>query len=157
MTSLYRFPRSRWLYRPSYVTDGNFELNHLKMRRPDDDVALRDGAGHMVTSGLYSQHLNTAQEPKQRSRCSNHKAVNNANAQRHNLDSTGIGGCGCARHGAFVPHCMVDFQKGERYSSYFPRCGNTTTDCNLVQANKYRLFDLQRFELEQISNCIGRV
>ncbi|KAG1863200.1 hypothetical protein DFJ58DRAFT_656481 [Suillus subalutaceus] len=25
-----------------------------------------------------------------------------------------IGGCACARHGCFVPHAMVDFQKGER-------------------------------------------
>ena len=33
--------------------------------------------------------------------------------QEH-LDCTGKGACGCARHGAFIPHCVVDFQKGER-------------------------------------------
>ncbi|KAG1792281.1 uncharacterized protein HD556DRAFT_1309358 [Suillus plorans] len=32
----------------------------------------------------------------------------------HLLEATGIGGCACARHGCFVPHAMVDFQKGER-------------------------------------------
>ena len=116
VTSLYHFPRFRWLYRPSYVIDGNFDLNHLKMRRTDDDVALRDGAGQMVTSGPYSQHLNTAQEPKQRSKCSNHKAVNNANADRHNLDSTGIGGCACARHGATLHGGF-----SERREVFFPR------------------------------------
>lgn len=47
--------------------------------------------------------------------CANHKAVNRANANRPNLDATGIGACACARHGCFVPHSVVDFQKGERY------------------------------------------
>jgi hypothetical protein len=28
--------------------------------------------------------------------------------------ATGKGACACARHGAFVPACVVDFQKGER-------------------------------------------
>jgi hypothetical protein len=50
----------------------------------------------------------------QRSQCSNHKAVNQANANRHNLYATGIGACACAKHGCFVPHSVVDFQKGER-------------------------------------------
>lgn len=58
---------------------------------------------------FHSLHPNT-----QRSRCSNHKAVNYANAGRCNLESTGLGGCACARHGAIVPHSIVDFQKGER-------------------------------------------
>ena len=56
---------ARLLYRPSFVVDGNFKLEHLIMRRPDDDVALWDGAGNMVTSGPYMKHLRTAQEPKQ--------------------------------------------------------------------------------------------
>ncbi|KAG1813484.1 hypothetical protein DFJ58DRAFT_850669 [Suillus subalutaceus] len=40
--------------------------------------------------------------------------VNQANASRHKLEATGIGGCACAHHGCFVPHSIVDFQKGER-------------------------------------------
>jgi hypothetical protein len=44
--------------------DGNFQLDHLKMRRPEDDVALRDGGGHMTTKGLYMEHLRTAPESK---------------------------------------------------------------------------------------------
>jgi len=50
----------------------------------------------------------------QRSRCNNHKAVNQANANRRNLEATGIGATACARHGCFCPHSVVDFQKGER-------------------------------------------
>ncbi|KIM71729.1 hypothetical protein PILCRDRAFT_29815, partial [Piloderma croceum F 1598] len=78
-------PKHEWLeedkllYRPSYVMDGNFKLEHLKMRRPEDDVALRDSGGHMTTKVL----------------CSNHKPVNDANADQHNLDCTGLGGCAC--------------------------------------------------------------
>ena len=52
-----------------------------------------------------------------RSDCSNHRAVNQANAQRNQLAATGIGGCACARHGCFIPHSMVNFQKGEQYVS----------------------------------------
>ena len=51
----------------------------------------------------------------QRSTCNAHKAVNLANAERHRLAVTGIGACACTCHGCFVPHSVVDFQKGERY------------------------------------------
>src|SRR5882724_5641615 len=51
----------------------------------------------------------------QKSTCHNHKAVNAVNTHRNNLESTGIGACACARHECFVPHSVVDFQKGERY------------------------------------------
>jgi len=44
--------------------DGNFKLDHLKMRRPEDDVALRDGGGHMTTKAPYMEHLRTAPESK---------------------------------------------------------------------------------------------
>ncbi|KAL4065109.1 hypothetical protein J3A83DRAFT_4079501, partial [Scleroderma citrinum] len=48
------------------------------------------------------------------SECSNHKAANQANAIRQQLVSTGIGGCACARHGCFIPHAMMNFQKREQ-------------------------------------------
>jgi hypothetical protein len=41
--------------------------------------------------------------------------MNAANLNRKNRDATGIGACACARHGCFIPHTVVDFQKGERY------------------------------------------
>ncbi|KAG2057846.1 hypothetical protein BDR06DRAFT_877718, partial [Suillus hirtellus] len=46
--------------------------------------------------------------------CSNHCAVNAANVQRSNLRATSVGATACARHGCFVPHSVVDFQKGEQ-------------------------------------------
>ena len=39
--------------------------------------------------------------------------MNAANLDRKNGDATGIGACACARHGCFVPHTVVDFQKGD--------------------------------------------
>ncbi|KAG1834664.1 hypothetical protein DFJ58DRAFT_719332 [Suillus subalutaceus] len=75
-----------WLYSRSLVMDGNFKVEHLHSANPSDE-----------------EHLSLAKEAVQRSE---------SNASRHRLEATGIGGCACARHGCFVPHAMVDFQKG---------------------------------------------
>ncbi|KAG2109815.1 hypothetical protein DEU56DRAFT_874492 [Suillus clintonianus] len=91
-----------WKYTRSFVMDGNFKAEHLHPMKPFDEVWLSDGLGFMAADTL------------EKSSCSNHRAVNQANAARHKLESTGIGGVACARHGCFVPHSMVDFQKGER-------------------------------------------
>ncbi|KAG1885419.1 hypothetical protein F4604DRAFT_1918114 [Suillus subluteus] len=94
-----------WLYSRSLVMDGNFKAEHMFPANPTDEVALTDGQ--------YKLHLAEAQDIVHRSDCNNHRAVNQVNTSRHNLEATGIGGCACARHGCFVPHSMVDFQKGE--------------------------------------------
>ncbi|KAI6006387.1 hypothetical protein EDC04DRAFT_2583076, partial [Pisolithus marmoratus] len=98
-----------------YVIDGNFTAQHMKMNKPESDVALSDGKGYMVSEGPYQSHLQQSLDSKERSTCSNHRAINAANINKSNLRSTGIGATACARHGCFVPHSVVDFQKGERY------------------------------------------
>ncbi|KAI6163445.1 hypothetical protein EDD17DRAFT_1756453 [Pisolithus thermaeus] len=98
-----------------YVIDGNFTAQHMKMNKPELDVALSDGKGYMVSEGPYQNHLQHSLDSKERSTCSNHRAINAANINKSNLRSTGIGATACARHGCFVPHSVVDFQKGERY------------------------------------------
>ncbi|KAG2158259.1 uncharacterized protein EDB93DRAFT_1100472 [Suillus bovinus] len=85
-----------WKYTWSFVMDGNFKAEHLHPIKPFDEVWLADGLGFMVGNDS----------------CNNHRAVNQANAARHKLESMGIGGVACAHHGCFVPHAMVDFQKG---------------------------------------------
>jgi hypothetical protein len=94
--------------------DGNFKAEHLHVSDPSDEVWLSEGLGFMVENGKYKRHLQVAQETAAKSTCNNHRAVTQANASRHKLEATGIGGVACARHGCFVPHAMVDFQKGER-------------------------------------------
>ncbi|KAI6106523.1 hypothetical protein EDD16DRAFT_1695447 [Pisolithus croceorrhizus] len=98
-----------------YVIDGNFTAQHMKMNKPELDVALSDGKGYMVSEGPYQNHLQHSLDSKERSTCSNHRAINAANINKSNLRSTGIGATACARHGCFVPHSVVDFQKGERW------------------------------------------
>ncbi|KAG2108071.1 uncharacterized protein F5147DRAFT_745887 [Suillus discolor] len=95
------------LYTRSLVMNRNFKAEHLHATNPADEVSLMDSRGFM-------EHLAIAKDAVQCSECNNHHMVNLANASRHRLEATGIGGCACARHGCFVPHAMVDFQKGER-------------------------------------------
>ncbi|KAG1889757.1 uncharacterized protein F5891DRAFT_987250 [Suillus fuscotomentosus] len=84
-------------------------------RHPDDPSWLyARSLCFMVSKDRYKAHLAIAKDVVQPSECNNHRAVNQANASRHKLEATGIGGCACARHGCFVPHSVVDFQKGER-------------------------------------------
>ena len=43
--------------------DGNFHANHIKMLRPDLDVALTDGLGFMAEDKVYKEYLSIAKEP----------------------------------------------------------------------------------------------
>ncbi|KAG1740442.1 uncharacterized protein EDB91DRAFT_1082000 [Suillus paluster] len=103
-----------WLITRSLVMDGNFKAEHMHLVNPSDEVSLMDGLTFMVSNERYKSHLSIAQDHVQKSDCNNHQAVNQANASRQRLEATSIGGCACAWHGCFVPHSMVDFQKGER-------------------------------------------
>ena len=47
------------------AVNGNMSAQHLKMRRPDLDIALTDGEGYVVGDFLYRQHLAVAVEIKQ--------------------------------------------------------------------------------------------
>ena len=49
----------------TFVVDGNFSAEHLKMRQPANDVSIADGHGFMVTDGPYKQHLVEANEDRQ--------------------------------------------------------------------------------------------
>jgi hypothetical protein len=108
------------------------KLVHMKMKQPEDDVSLSNGELFMVRWAPYVEHLAHA-PPRQlvsshrhtvnvyeltcakKLKWSNHRAQNNSNIHWKHLDSTGKGACACARRGAFIPHCVVDFRKGEPY------------------------------------------
>ncbi|KAH9912946.1 uncharacterized protein B0H18DRAFT_889089, partial [Fomitopsis serialis] len=104
----------KYLYARGYVMDGNFHAEQMKMRRPENDVPLMPGKMFMVHPGPYEEHLKVAKDVKMHSSCNDHKAVSQANADRHKLAVTGIGATSCLRHGCFVPHSVVNYQKGER-------------------------------------------
>ncbi|KAI0347143.1 hypothetical protein BDW22DRAFT_1322010, partial [Trametopsis cervina] len=103
----------RWKYRIQLVMDGNFAAEHQRMKNPEDDVWLADGDGFFVGRGRFQEHCRTAVERVQRSSCNDHKAVNGP-GRKSTLDATGIGATACARHGAMVPHSVVNFTRGEK-------------------------------------------
>jgi len=101
------------------------------MKKPEDDVWLTEGSGYMVENDAYQVHLQSGVEFKEvsfsphyslkvyllvfkKTTCNNYRADNKPSSSRKDLSSTGIGACACSRHGCFVPHSVVDFQKGER-------------------------------------------
>ncbi|KAG1738323.1 uncharacterized protein EDB91DRAFT_1249240 [Suillus paluster] len=81
-----------WKYTQSFVMDGNFKAEHLHPIKPYDEVWLFDGLGFMVGKEMYQKHLEEAADTVEKSSCNNHRAVNQANAAWHKLESTGIGG-----------------------------------------------------------------
>ncbi|KAG1850241.1 hypothetical protein DFJ58DRAFT_914749 [Suillus subalutaceus] len=84
-----------WKYTRSFVMDRNFKAEHLHPMKPFDEVWLSDGLGFMVGKDRYKTHLAEAANTLEKSSCNNHRAVNQANAARHKLESTGIGGVAC--------------------------------------------------------------
>ncbi|KIK78356.1 hypothetical protein PAXRUDRAFT_164218, partial [Paxillus rubicundulus Ve08.2h10] len=85
-----------------YVVDGNFSVQHMKMKIPEDDISLSDGLAYMVESSAYPDHISRTVEAKDRFTCQNHRAINAANASINQY-----------RGNCLVPHSVVDFQKGE--------------------------------------------
>ncbi|KAG1815381.1 hypothetical protein EV424DRAFT_1473152 [Suillus variegatus] len=124
--------------------DENFKAEHLHPIKPFDEVWLSDGLGFMVGKDRYKMHLAEAADTVEKSSCNNHHAVNQANAARHKLESTGIGGVACARHSCFVPHSMVDFQKGER---------QINMDYALCEASRHNMEGITRAVTFYDINC----
>ena len=53
-----------WVTRWTITVDGNFHADHIKMCRPDLDVALSNGNGYMVEEVQYKEYLSVAKEPR---------------------------------------------------------------------------------------------
>ena len=45
--------------------DGNFQAEHMRMKNPENDIPLSDGAGFMVSKKLYKSHLKLAVKRQQ--------------------------------------------------------------------------------------------
>jgi hypothetical protein len=56
---------SKTLFMRGFMMDGNFQAEHMKMRNPENDVPLSDGAGFMVSKKLYELHLKSTVERRQ--------------------------------------------------------------------------------------------
>ena len=53
---------SKNLFMQGFMMDGNFQAEHMRMKNPDDDIPLSDGAGFMVSKKPYELHLKLAVE-----------------------------------------------------------------------------------------------
>ncbi|KAA1479544.1 hypothetical protein DENSPDRAFT_743719, partial [Dentipellis sp. KUC8613] len=95
------------------MLDSNMKQVQLYMHRPELDVQVSSGLGFMVMPEWYEEHLKHSKEPRQRSTCNAHRAVDKRNVKRKNLRVTGIGTAACM-HGCFLPHATVDFYGGEQ-------------------------------------------
>jgi len=56
---------SQNLFMQGFMMDGNFQAEHMRMRNPENDVPLSDGAGFMVSKKPYEAHLKSAVERRQ--------------------------------------------------------------------------------------------
>ncbi|KAN0074433.1 hypothetical protein V8E55_011845 [Tylopilus felleus] len=136
--------QSSWKYTRSFVMDGNFKAEHLPDRRPADQVWLMDRQGYMVEREDYKAYLKATNHPLERSTCNNHWAVNQVNTGHGKLEATRIGATACARHGCFVPHSIVDVQKGER---------QVNMDYSLAQALGYNMQGISNVVTFYDVNC----
>jgi hypothetical protein len=56
---------SKNLFMRGFMMDGNFQAEHMRMRKPENDVPLSDGTGFMVNKKPYKSHLKSAVERRQ--------------------------------------------------------------------------------------------
>ena len=47
------------------MIDGNFQVEHMRMKNPENNVSLSDGTGFMVSKKPYKLHLKLAVERRQ--------------------------------------------------------------------------------------------
>jgi hypothetical protein len=70
-----------WLYRRVIVTDGNFSMQNMYMKKPLDDVALTLNEGYSVEDLPYRAHLSESIEYNQvllsNGLCSSGQVINN--------------------------------------------------------------------------------
>ena len=62
---LLTFCFSKNLFMRGFMMDGNFQVEHMRMRNPENDVPLSDGTGFMVSRKPYELHLKSAVERRQ--------------------------------------------------------------------------------------------
>ncbi|KAH7907679.1 hypothetical protein BJ138DRAFT_1116497 [Hygrophoropsis aurantiaca] len=107
----------RWLYALFIAIDANFRLKRKHVSKDSVDPSLGQGWSYFVQEkpykGFLEKYINF---PQEKSTCSSHSAVNNADTKcNKGLAATGVGTIDCARHNMKLPTGVGDLQKGEKY------------------------------------------
>lgn len=58
----YKEDPDQWKFTRGVVMDGNFSAEHMKMKKPADDVPLSDGQAFFVEDKAYKAHLKSAKD-----------------------------------------------------------------------------------------------
>src|SRR5260370_36949833 len=53
---------SKNLFMRGFMMDGNFQVERMRMKNPEDNIPLSDGAGFMASKKPYKSHLKSAVE-----------------------------------------------------------------------------------------------
>ncbi|KAF9553697.1 hypothetical protein CPC08DRAFT_727731 [Agrocybe pediades] len=110
----------QWMYRHTYVADGNFKANHVRSLKPDSDVWLMDGTGMAPNRHDYAEYLLRAKNKNTASKhikaaCENKfHAIKMAQQSAKDCDITGKAAIACSRHGCYCPVALVDLFQGEQ-------------------------------------------
>ncbi|KAH9910766.1 uncharacterized protein BXZ73DRAFT_108537 [Epithele typhae] len=93
--------------------DGSFNLEHMVMRNPADNVSFVDGDLYFVAQEWFDAHLKDAltraKDERVAATCNEHRATKESLGGKAHLDATGIGASACSRHGFFIPHTVWTF------------------------------------------------
>ncbi|KAI6156579.1 hypothetical protein BKA82DRAFT_4325506 [Pisolithus tinctorius] len=97
--------------------DANFRLRRCAVSNNENDPSLSQGWVYFVEDTMFKRYLSDHwHDIQEKSTCSNHNAVNMADAKsKKGCDATGVGMVVCARHGMRLPNGIVDLQYSERY------------------------------------------
>ncbi|KAF9542359.1 hypothetical protein CPC08DRAFT_650249, partial [Agrocybe pediades] len=105
----------QWMYRHTYVADGNFKANHVRSSKPDSDVWLMDGSGMAPNRHDYTEYLLRAKNKNTKAACENKfHAIKMAQQSAKDCDITGKAAIACSRHGCYCPAALVDLFQGEQ-------------------------------------------
>lgn|ERR1700719_2603453 len=53
-----------WVTRRTITVDGNFHADHIKMRRPEQDIMLTNGQGYMAEEARYKEYLSVVKDSR---------------------------------------------------------------------------------------------
>jgi len=81
---------SKNLFMRGFMMDGNFQVEHMRMKNPENDVPLSDGTGFMVSKEPYKLHLKSAVERQQVSSISRVLAAIRSLSDRDQLAMTTV-------------------------------------------------------------------